>query len=161
MPTSTSLTASGLRRLQQTLDREQRRLDEARDTVRQQLQANEAESLGLVEAQQGLAALEQQVEDLCELLAGAQVLEHPSGAHDVVQFGDTIILTDLASGKVQRVQLVSKAEAAGATGTLVQISPDSPVGSQLEDRQVGETIRIVLKQREVQYRITEIEPYGD
>ncbi|WP_083847430.1 GreA/GreB family elongation factor [Deinococcus gobiensis] len=89
------------------------------------------------------------------------MLEHPSGAHDVVQFGDTIILTDLASGKAQRVQLVSKVEAAGAIGTLVQISPDSPVGAQLEGRQVGETIRVVLKQREVQYRITEIEPYGD
>ena len=161
MPTSTSLTASGLRRLQQTLDREQRRLDEARDTVRQQLQANEAESLSLVEAQQGLAALEQQVEDLRELLESAQVIDQPNVMHDLVRLGDTVVLTDLASGKAQRVQLVSKAEAAGAIGTLVQISPDSPVGSQLEDRQVGETIRIVLKQREVQYRITEIEPYGD
>ena len=155
------MTASGLRRLQQTLDREQRRLDEARDTVRQQLQANEAESLSLVEAQQGLAALEQQVEDLRELLESAQVIDQPNVMHDLVRLGDTVVLTDLASGKAQRVQLVSKAEAAGAIGTLVQISPDSPVGSQLEDRQVGETIRIVLKQREVQYRITEIEPYGD
>lgn len=161
MPTSTSLTASGLRRLQQTFDREQRRLDEARDTVRQQLQANEAESLSLVEAQQQLAALEQQVEDLRELLESAQVIEQPNGAHDVVQLGDTVVLTEPASGKAQRVQLVSKAEAAGATSTLVQISPDSPVGSQLEGRQVGETIRVVLKQREVQYRITKIEPYGD
>ena len=161
MPTSTSLTASGLRRLQQTLDREQRRLDEARDTVRQQLQANEAESLGLVEAQQQLAALEQQVEDLRELLESAQIIEQPNDTHDLVRLGDTVVLTELSLGKAQRVQLVSKAEAAGATGTLVQISPNSPVGSQLEGRQVGETIRVVLEQREVQYRITEIEPYGD
>lgn len=160
MPAPSPLTAQGFARLQQTLQREQIRLDEARDYVRDQLESNEAESLNLVEAQQQLATLEDRVGALQDLLASAQILESPVGTHDVVQLGDVVLLTHLPSGKTQRVQLVSTAEAAGTLGTVVQVSPDSPVGSRLQGGRVGDTITVTLKQ-DVLYRIEQIEPHGD
>ncbi|MGI8710530.1 MAG: GreA/GreB family elongation factor [Acidimicrobiales bacterium] len=150
------MTADGLGRLQQTLRREQVRLDEARDYVRDQMEANEAESLGLVEAQQGLAALEERVGELEHLLASAEVIETEAGAHEAVRLGDQVVLTDLGSGRTVRVQLVSPAEAAGPLGGVVQISPDSPVGSRLEGRRVGDTFEVSLGRREVRYRVAQI-----
>lgn len=160
MPAPSQLTARGFERLQETLRREQVRLEEARDYVRDQLESNEAESLNLVEAQQQLATLEERVEELQELLATAQILEAPAGTHDVVQLGDVVLLTHLCSGKTQRVQLVTAAEAAGALGGVVQVSPDSPVGSKLHGGRVGDTITVTLKQA-VLYRIEQIDPNTD
>lgn len=160
MPAPSQLTARGFERLQQTLRREQIRLDEARDYVRDQLESNEAESLNLVEAQQQLATLEERVEELQELLATAQILEAPAGTHDVVQLGDVVLLTHLGSSKTQRVQLVTAAEAAGALDGVVQVSPDSPVGSRLQGGRVGDIITVTLKQ-DVLYRIEQIETSPD
>ncbi|UBV45439.1 GreA/GreB family elongation factor (plasmid) [Deinococcus taeanensis] len=151
------MTAGGLERLKQTLEREQVRLDEARDYVRDQMESNEAESLGLVEAQQQLAALEERVEELEHLLATAQVIEPVGGTHDVVSLGDVVLLTELGSGRTQRIQLVSTAEAAGPLGDIVQISSDSPVGSKLEGCRAGDHFTVTLRQREVHYEVTQIE----
>ena len=151
------MTAGGLERLKQNLQRELVRLDEARDYVRDQMESNEAESLGLVEAQQQLAAIEERVEELQYLIASAQLIEPVGGAHDVVRLGDLVLLTELGSGKTRRVQLVSTAEAAGALGSMVQISSDSPVGSRLEGCRVGDTFAVSLKQGEVHYEVTQIE----
>jgi len=150
------MTAAGLGRLQETLRREQVRLDEARDYVRDQMEANEAESLGLVEAQQQLAALEERVRELEHLLTSAEVIEPEAGAHEAVRLGDQVVLTELVSRRTVRVQLVSPAEAAGPLGDVVQISPDSPVGSRLEGRRVGDTFEVSLGQREVRYRVAQI-----
>ncbi|KQR24855.1 hypothetical protein ASF71_19295 [Deinococcus sp. Leaf326] len=100
------------------------------------------------------------MEELQELLATAQILEAPVGTHDVVQLGDVVLLTHLGSGKTQRVQLVTAAEAAGALGGVVQVSPDSPVGSKLQGGRVGNTITVSLKQ-DVLYRIEQIEAHVD
>jgi transcription elongation factor GreA len=156
MPSAPQLTAQGFRRLQQTLGREERRLEEARDYVRDQLESNEAESLNLAEAQQQLAALEERVEELRELLDAAQVIESTAGAHATVGLGDVVVLTDLGSGQTQRVQLVSPAEVSGPLGTVVQISSDSPVGSGLAGRRVGDRFTVSLKRREVHYEVTRI-----
>jgi transcription elongation factor GreA len=151
------MTAAGLERLKQNLQRDLLRLDEARDYVRDQMESNEAESLGLVEAQQQLAAIEERVEELQYLIASAQLIEHGSEAHDAVRLGDLVLLTELGSGKTRRVQLVSTAEAAGSLGSMVQISSDSPVGSRLEGCRVGDTFAVSLKQGEVRYQVTQIE----
>ncbi|KQR11262.1 hypothetical protein ASF71_20680 [Deinococcus sp. Leaf326] len=78
----------------------------------------------------------------------------------MVQLGDVVLLTHLGSGKTQRVQLVTAAEAAGALGGVLQVSPDSPVGSRLQGGRVGDTITVTLKQ-DVLYRIEQIEPNTD
>ena len=157
MPSPPRLTAGGLARLNRTLQREHIRLDEAREYVRDQMESNEAESLGLLEAQQQLADIEARIEELRYLLVSAQVIEAVGGAHDVVKLGDLVLLTDLGSGKTQRVQLVSPAEPAGSIGGVVQISSDSPVGSRLEGCRVGDTFAVSLRQREVRYQVTQIE----
>lgn len=71
-----------------------------------------------------------------------------------------MLLTHIPSGKTQRVQLVTAAEAAGAQGAVVQVSPDSPVGSKLQGGRVGDTITVTLR-RDVLYRIDQIEPHID
>lgn len=49
------LTAAGFERLREKIARAEVSLQDARDRVRQQMEAKEAESLGLVEAQQHLS----------------------------------------------------------------------------------------------------------
>lgn len=84
------------------------------------------------------------------------MIEPQAGAHEAVRLGDLVALTDLGSGRTVRVQLVSPAEAAGPLGGVVQISPDSPVGSRLEGRRVGDTFGVSLGQREVRYEVAQI-----
>ena len=156
MPSTPQVTAAGLERLKQNLQRDLVRLDEARDYVRDQMESNEAESLGLLEAQQQLATIQERVEEMQYLIASAQLIERVGGAPDVVQLGDLVLLTNLGSGKTRRVQLVSTVEGAGSLGSMMQISSDSPVGSKLEGCRVGDTFAVSLKQGEVRYQVTQI-----
>ena len=157
-PSSPSrLTQDGYRRLHQQLERQRVRMDEARDIVREQMEANEAENLGLVEAQQHLAALEQQVAELDDLLAHAEVIGQNSAERGRVVLGATALLTDLDSGRTLRVRLVSPLEVGGVIGGTAHVTQDSPVGVQLEGRRVGETFQVHVGPRTTQYQVTDLE----
>ncbi|MFB9991295.1 GreA/GreB family elongation factor [Deinococcus oregonensis] len=160
MTRPTRVTAAGLKRLQQSLEREQERLEEARAYVRDQMEANEAENLGLVEAQQQLSAVEERIEELKNILDGAQVISQEGGQHDRVQLGDHVLLKDLQSGRELRAQLVSPVEVAPAVQGVVQISSDSPVGRKLEGSQAGDTFEVTVGRRQVQYQVQSIEAKG-
>lgn len=160
MTRPTRVTAAGLKRLQQSLEREQERLEEARAYVRDQMEANEAENLGLVEAQQQLSAVEERIEELRNILDGAQVISQEGGQHDRVQLGDHVLLKDIQSGRELRAQLVSPVEVAPAVQGVVQISSDSPVGRKLEGAQAGDTFEVTVGRRQVQYQVQTIEAKG-
>ena len=151
------LTQDGYRRLHQQLERQRVRMDEARDVVREQMEANEAENLGLVEAQQQLAALEKQVAELDDLLTHAEVVNQHAAERGRVVLGTTAVLTDLASGRTLRVRLVSPLEGGGAIDGVAHVTQDSPVGIQLEGCQAGETFQVHVGSRTTQYQVTELE----
>ncbi|UQN09110.1 GreA/GreB family elongation factor [Deinococcus sp. QL22] len=151
------ITAAGWKRLQQSLEREQERLEEARAYVRDQMEANEAENLGLVEAQQQLAAVEERIEELRSVLDAAQVISVEGGQHDCVELGDYVLLKDLQSGRELRAQLVSPVEVAPTTQGVVQISSDSPVGRKLEGAKAGDSFEVTVGRRQAQYQVHSIE----
>lgn len=122
------------------------------------MEANEAESLGLVEAQQHFSAVEERIAELTSLLEGAVVITREGGAHDRVELGDQVVLKDLASGRELTAQLVSAAEAGAAVQGVAQISADSPVGRQLEGCQIGDTFEVTVGKRPVRYQVQQIEP---
>jgi len=151
------LTQDGYRRLEQQLERQRVRMDEAREYVRDQMEANEAENLGLVEAQEQLATLEKQVAELEDLLANAQIITQDASEQGQVVLGSTAVLTDLASGRTLRVRLVSPFEAGGVIDGVTQITQASPVGAQLEGRRKGDTFQVQIGARTMQYQVTELE----
>jgi transcription elongation factor GreA len=157
MTRPTQITAAGWKRLQQSLEREQVRLEEARAYVRDQMEANEAENLGLAEAQQQLAAVEERLEELRRVLDTAQIIPLEGGQHDGVALGDHVLLKDLQSGRELRAQLVSPVEIAPAVEGVIQISSASPVGRHLEGAQIGDTFEVTVGRRQVQYQVHSIE----
>jgi len=151
------LTQDGYQRLEQQLERQRVRMNEAREYVRDQMEANEAENLGLVEAQEQLAVLEKQVAELEDLLANAQIITQDASTQGRIGLGSTALLTDLASGRTLRVRLVSPFEAGGVIDGVTQITQASPVGAQLEGRQKGDTFQVQIGARTMHYQITELE----
>lgn len=121
------------------------------------MEAKESESLGLVEAQQQLAALEEQVVALEHLLADAEIVSQDASKQGQVVLGTTALLTDLTSGRTLHVRLVSPLEAGIVIDGITQITQDSPVGAQLEGRRMGETFQVKIGARTMQYQVTELE----
>ncbi|AFZ67682.1 transcription elongation factor [Deinococcus peraridilitoris DSM 19664] len=150
------LTREGYERLERALQREQERLDEARRVVREQLEANENESLGLVEAQQHLMTIEVRIEELEDILARSSVVTVDEAA-DGCALGATVVLLDLQGQREMRVQLVSAAEASVPGGAVPKISSSSPVGVQLLGRSVGDSFEVALGARRVHYTVKSIE----
>ncbi|ADV67370.1 GreA/GreB family elongation factor [Deinococcus maricopensis] len=155
MASPIQVTAAGLQRLQGSLDRERERAEEARRVLREQMEANEAESLGLTEAQQHLAAIEARIEELEGMIADAEVL--PASTSDAVALGSTLTLLNVENGQVRRVRLVSPVEATGSVDGVALISTQSPVGAALLGRRVGETFSVRLGGRTAEYQVRSLE----
>ena len=95
------------------------------------------------------AHLETRIRRLRERLREAVVVEAGSDV-DLFAFGRTAEVVDEASGAVHRWTLVGSTEADPAAGRL---SIESPVGSALRDRLVGETVAIRAPRGERRLRI--------
>lgn len=158
MPNPVKLTRDGYARLERTLERERTRLDEARDVVREQLEANEAENLGLNEAQRQLMAVEARVEELEDALSRAEVIEADAQGADTVTLGSVVVLRNEAGGRETRAQLVAPAEASVTAGGMARISTDSPVGSRLLGRRVGERLSVPVGKGGVTYLVCGVFP---
>ncbi|WP_027481708.1 GreA/GreB family elongation factor [Deinococcus pimensis] len=155
MNDTTRLTREGYERLQRALNQERQRLDDARLTVQEQLEANEQESLGLDEAQREVMVIEDRITNLEDILARAVIIED-EGPADHVRLGAIVTLREQAAGREMRVQLVSPAEATAAIDGLPRISSESPVGAALPMRKVGESFTVELGRRTVTYEVLSI-----
>jgi len=149
------VTRDGYARLEAALQREHRRLDEARRVVREQLEANEAENLGLVEAQEHLASITVRIEELEDLLQRAVIVD--GAAVDVCGIGSAVLLKEMQSGRELKVRLVSPVEAEVAERGAAVITSDSPVGKALLGRRAGETVSVSVGTRVVSYLISSVD----
>lgn len=154
------LTAAGFERLREKIARAEVSLQDARDRVRQQMEEKEAESLGLVEAQQHLAQLEGHALGLETLLARAVLITAGERDPHVVALGNVLMLTEQPSGKARRVQLVSPDEVTSGGAGTPQVSSASPVGLAVLGVQVGESVTLRAGTRELRYEVTAIETDG-
>ncbi|MFC4453272.1 GreA/GreB family elongation factor [Deinococcus sonorensis] len=152
------LTREGFSRLEQTLNNERARLEEATRILQEQMEASaDFEDTGLEDAKREKLNIETRIEELEDTLARATLLDGHADT-DRVSLGTVVVLQNETTSKEMRVQLVSAPEAAVLGGSLPRISEDSPVGTQLLGRRAGETFVVNLDNgKQVKYRVSGIE----
>ncbi|MEF2278660.1 GreA/GreB family elongation factor [Deinococcus sp. YIM 134068] len=152
------LTREGYARLERTLEQEQRRLAEATRILQEQMDTSaDTEDTGLEDAKREKMSIEARIEELEDTLARASIIEEHGGAGSI-ELGAIVTLTNEATKKDMRVQVVSAPEAAVLGGTLPRISEDSPVGKQLMGRKPDETFVVNLDNgKQVKYRVKNVE----
>jgi transcription elongation factor GreA len=153
------LTREGYERLERALVNEQTRLAEATRILQEQMEASaDFEDTGLEDAKREKMNIEARIEELEDTLARAQVMGEHAGDTERAALGAIIVLHVEATKKDMRVQLVSAPEASVLGGNLPKISDDSPVGTQLLGRKVGESFVVNLDNgKQVKYKVQSIE----
>lgn len=157
-PRQVKLTREGHARLLRTLEQEQARLAEATRILQEQMETSaDMEDTGLEDAKREKMNIEARIEELEETLARATIIEDHENAGRV-ELGAVVTLTNEATQKDMRVQIVSAPEATVLGGSLPRISEESPVGRQLMGRKTGETFVVNLENgKQVKYRVINIE----
>ncbi|AFZ68595.1 GreA/GreB family elongation factor [Deinococcus peraridilitoris] len=152
------LTREGYERLQKALQHEQERLAEATRIVQEQMEtAADYEDTGLEDAKREKMNIEARIDELEDTLARAMVMADHEADTGKAALGAIVVLLDENSKREMRVQLVSAPEASVLGGGLPKISDDSPVGTQLMGRKVGESFVVNLGQRQAKYKVKSIE----
>ncbi len=148
------VTKEGYERLQQRIEQERGRLDEATRILRELSgTSDDYDDTGLEEAKREKTLIEDRLDDLEDQLSRAVVIE----AHemDAVDLGATVELKD-ASGDTFSVQVVAPVEAGVLEGDVPHISDESPMGKALIGRKVGDEIDVVTGEKSVRYTVVSI-----
>ncbi|MEF2279885.1 GreA/GreB family elongation factor [Deinococcus sp. YIM 134068] len=153
------MTAEGYRRLEETLQKERERHDDAIATLASlRDDSNDIEDRNLETAQIDLASMEARIFELEDVLARAVVVEvPPEGEGDgQARLGSVVVLADEERGREMTVQLVSAVEVTALTEGITQVSEDSPVGRALLGRRVGEHVEVEVGDRQVRYTVRSV-----
>jgi transcription elongation factor GreA len=148
------VTKEGYERLQQRVEKERERLDEATRILRELSgTSDDYDDTGLEEAKREKALIEDRLDDLEDQLSRAVVIE----AHemDAVELGAVVALED-ASGETFSVQVVAPVEAGVLEGDVPHISDESPMGKALIGRRVGDEVDVVTGEKSVRYTVVSI-----
>ena len=148
------MTAEGLADLRAEIDRLE---GQGRNEIAEQIKTARAwgdlkENAEYHAAKDAQAHLETKILQLREQLLTAQVVESAEGG-DAVAFGSTVEVEDEASGRKSTYKLVSALEAAPSQGLLAF---DSPVGTALRDRRVGEVAVVATPSGERRLKVVGI-----
>ncbi len=148
------MTEEGLQALQTELERlettERREIVQAIKTAREFGDLKENAEYHAAKDAQGL--LEHRIRQIQEQIKHAKIVEVEAGG-DVVRFGSTVEVEDEQTGKPATYQLVAAHEAAPAKGML---SLESPVGTALRDKRVGEVAVVPTPRGERRLRVVTI-----
>ena len=104
-------------------------------------------------AKDAQSRLETQILRLRERLLNAEVVEAGAGTDGTARFGATVTFEDERSGKAQSVRLVASHDANPSEGAL---SVESPVGSALNGRSVGQVVEVNTPKGVRRLRITAV-----
>lgn len=153
MPDEIQVTAEGYRRLEEMLQKERQRRDDAVTSIAVTLDdAMDLEDRSLQAAQFDLPTMEARIQELEDVLARAVIVEAPQGQPGEVTLGSVVVLQD-AQGREMRVQLVSAVELDALAEGAAQVSDDSPVGRALMGRRTGDTFEVERGGETVQYTV--------
>jgi transcription elongation factor GreA len=108
-------------------------------------------------AKEELTHVQRRIAQVEEILASARPLEDLEMPADTCYLGCTVTLEDLEDGGEEIYTLVAPPEADPRRGTL---SVESPIGTGLLGKQVGEEVTISIPVGEVRYRIISVERSG-
>lgn len=154
-PSGEAITADGLEALRDELERLE---GEGRRKMAAQIKA--ARELGDLKenadyhiAKDEQAKLETRIKRIRQRLRNAVVVEAEDGDAESFGFGRTAEVVEEGSGDVKTWTLVGSTEADLAQGRL---SAESPVGSALRDRAVGEAVTLETPRGERVYRIRKL-----
>jgi transcription elongation factor GreA len=149
------LTQEGYDRLKQSLQQESARLEEATRILHELTgSSDDYDDSGLEDAKREKAGIEQRIDDIEDQLARAVIIE--SHKVDYVDLGSVITLADNASQEDLEVQLVSPVEASVLDSEVPRISDESPMGKALMGRKPGETFKVTIGNKTVEYLVKSI-----
>ncbi len=149
------LTQEGYDRLQNTLEKERGRLDEATRILRELTgSSDDYDDSGLEDAKREKARIESRIDDLEDQLERAVIIE--AHEHDKVDLGAVVTLQDAGSAEGFDVQLVSPVEAGVLEGDIPRISDESPLGKALMGRKPGESFKVTINNKTTEYTVVAI-----
>ncbi|WP_019587780.1 GreA/GreB family elongation factor [Deinococcus apachensis] len=157
MAEEVQMTAEGYQRLQETLDKErQRREDAIAQMAATRDEALDLEDRNLETAQIDLPSMEARILELEDVLARAVIVEAAPEEAGKVALGSVVTLHDEEHDRDLQVRLVSAVEVDALAEGATQVSEDSPVGQALLGRAVGDTFEVDLGSRHARYTVKSV-----
>lgn len=151
------MTAEGHRRLEETLQKERERHEDAIATLASlRDDSNDIEDRNLETTQIDLASMEARIFELEDVLSRAVIVEAPPEEGGQARLGSVVVLADEERGREMTVQLVSAVEVSALAEGATQVSEDSPVGKALLGRSVGETFEVEIGDRQARYTVRSV-----
>ncbi len=146
------LTPKRLEELKQELDllKKSKRLEIADKLRRVKELGDLSENSEYLETKEEQSRLERRIADLEEIIKNAKVIESKKTS-DKVTIGSTVAV--LHNGKSLRFVIVGTNEAKPEEGF---ISNESPLGKELIDRRVGDTVIVETPGGKAEYKITKL-----
>lgn len=150
------LTREGYAKLREELEwRENvRRLEIARQIAAAKAEGDIAENAGYDEAKYQAGMNEGRILELREKLKYAVIIDKDNGPAEVVDLGRTVTIRDLEFGDEEVYAIVGSTEADPSNG---RISNNSPMGSALLGKRVGDIVTVKTPGGEFSYQILRIE----
>jgi len=98
--------------------------------------------------------LEGRIQELQAMILGAEIIEENEAPTGVIQLGSRITVVETGESDPETFFLVGKVEANPREG---KISNESPLGSALLGKKVGQTVKISTPSGESQFKVLKIE----
>jgi transcription elongation factor GreA len=120
---------------------------EAEEVKRLALMGDFSENVGYQIAKGRLRGINQRIIDIENLLKSAEIIKHDKN-NQIVQIGNFVTLS--RDGKEKEYQILGSEETNPTAGV---ISRNSPLGSALIGKRVGDELSIDLSDRQIKYKI--------
>lgn len=157
MAEEVQMTAEGYQRLQDTLDKERQRRDDAiAQIAATRDDAMDLEDRNLETAQIDLPSMEARILELEDVLARAVIVEGTPEEGGQITLGSLVVLRDDEHNRELEVRLVSAVEVDALAEGATQVSEDSPVGQALMGRRVGESFEVTQGERQLRYTVKSV-----
>jgi len=146
---------------QEGIDKLTAELENLKGPVRQELAAklkaaiemgDLSENADYKKAKEDQGFIEGRIQELEETLKRAQVIEQNTVASGVIQIGSTVIVKEEGYSE-EEFQIVGSKETDPNSG---KISYESPIGSALLNRRVGDIVRVKTPEGGINFKIIEI-----
>lgn len=125
---------------------------EAEEVKRLAAMGDFSENAGYQLAKSRLRGINQRILDIEDLLSRAEII-YPNNNTGKVQLGNYVTIENLATEKNKTYQILGSAETSPLSGI---ISHNSPLGSALLGKELGDTINIEINQKTIIYKILKI-----
>lgn len=149
------LTPEGLKKLKEELDWRinVRRPEIAKQTEAARKEGDLSENAGYDEAKYQAGMNEGRIMELEHRLKHAVIIKKNDGPTDTVQLGCTVTIIDKQFGDEEVYTIVGSPEASPSDG---KISNESPIGSALMGKKVGDTVTVATPGGEISFGIISI-----